>query len=43
MSFNTTIDNLVYSAVTQPENVADKPFVSKEWTNAIFDTNTSAQ
>lgn len=42
MSFNTTIDNLVYSATTQPENIAEKPFVSKEWTNAIFDTNTSA-
>jgi hypothetical protein len=42
MSFNTTIDNLVYSSVTQPENIAEKPFVSKEWTNPIFDTNTSA-
>ena len=42
MSFNTTIDNLVYSATTQPENMADKPFVSKEWSNQIFDTNTSA-
>jgi hypothetical protein len=42
MSFNTTIDNLVYSASTQPENVAEKPFVTKEWSNAIYDTNTSA-
>ena len=42
MSFNTTIDNLVYSQATQPENIAEKPFVSKEWTNPIFDTNTSA-
>ena len=42
MSFNTTIDNLIYSQTTQPENIADKPFVSKEWTNAIYDTNTSA-
>jgi len=42
MSFNTTIDNLIYSQTTQPENIAEKPFVSKEWTNPIFDTNTSA-
>lgn len=42
MSFNTTIDNLIYSQTTQPENIAEKPFVSKEWTNAIYDTNTSA-
>jgi hypothetical protein len=43
MSFNTTVDNIVLSQSTQPENIAEKPFVSKEWSNPIFDTNTSAQ
>lgn len=42
MSFNTTVDNIVLSQSTQPENIAEKPFVSKEWSNPIFDTNTSA-
>jgi hypothetical protein len=42
MSFNTTIDNLVYEATTQPENVAEKVFVQKEWNNPVYDTNTSA-
>jgi hypothetical protein len=43
MSFNTTIDNLVYEASTQPENVAEKPFIQKEWNNPVYDTNTSAE
>jgi hypothetical protein len=43
MSFNTTIDNLVYEATTQPENVAEKVFVQKEWNNPVYDTNTSAE
>eukprot|EP00604_Paraphysomonas_vestita_P000278 CAMPEP_0174826558 /NCGR_PEP_ID=MMETSP1107-20130205/44237_1 /TAXON_ID=36770 /ORGANISM="Paraphysomonas vestita, Strain GFlagA" /LENGTH=291 /DNA_ID=CAMNT_0016060009 /DNA_START=350 /DNA_END=1225 /DNA_ORIENTATION=+ len=43
MSFNTTIDNLVYEASTQPENVAEKVFIQKEWSNPIYDTNTSAE
>lgn len=42
MSFNTTVDNVVYSQSTQPENIAEKPFIKKEWTNPIFDSNTSA-
>ncbi|MFO0414310.1 MAG: hypothetical protein ACK50E_01550, partial [Bacteroidota bacterium] len=42
MSFNTTVDNIVHAQSTQPENIAEKPFVSKEWSNPIFDTNTSA-
>lgn len=41
-SFNDTIDNVVYELSTRPENVADKPFVSKTWSNPIFDTNTSS-
>jgi hypothetical protein len=43
MSFNTTIDNLVYDATTQPENVAEKVFTQKEWNNPVYDTNTSAE
>ena len=42
MSFNTTIDDVVYQQTTQPENIAEKPFIQKEWSNPIFDTNTSA-
>lgn len=42
MSFNTTIDDIVYSQTTQPPNIADKPFISKSWTNPIYDTNTSS-
>lgn len=42
MSFNTTIDNIVHAQSTQPENIAEKPFISKEWSNPIFDTNTSS-
>lgn len=41
-SFNDTIDNVVYELATRPENIADKPFVSKTWSNPIFDTNTSS-
>jgi hypothetical protein len=33
MSFNTTIDNLIYQSSTQPENVAEKPFIEKQWSN----------
>ena len=42
MSFNTTIDNIVHSQTTQAENIGEKPFIQKEWSNAIYDTNTSA-
>ncbi len=42
MSFNTTVDNIVHSQTTQAENIAEKPFIQKEWSNPIFDTNTSA-
>ena len=42
MSFNTTIDDVVYQKTTGPENIAEKPFIKKEWTNAIYDTNTSS-
>ena len=42
MSFNVTSDNIVYAQTTQPENIAEKPFIQKSWTNPIFDTNTSA-
>ena len=42
MSFNTTIDDVVYQKTTGPENIAEKPFVKKEWSNAIYDTNTSS-
>jgi hypothetical protein len=39
MSFNTTIDNLVYESSTQPENVAEKPFIEKQWSIPLYDTN----
>jgi hypothetical protein len=42
MSFNVTSDDIVYEKTTQPENVASKPFIQKQWTNPIFDTNTSS-
>lgn len=42
MSFNTTIDDVVYQQTTQPENIAEKQFIKKEWSNPIYDTNTSA-
>lgn len=42
MSFNDTIDNVVYELSTRPENIAEKPFVSKTWSNPIYDTNTSS-
>ena len=42
MSFNTTIDDVILQQTSVPENIADKPFVKKEWTNAIYDTNTSS-
>lgn len=37
MPFNTTIDNIVYEASTQPENVTEKVFIQKEWNNPVFD------
>jgi len=42
MSFNVTIDDIVYQKNTQAPNLADKPFIKKEWSNKIYDTNTSA-
>ena len=42
MSFNTTIDDVVFQQTTQPENIAEKPFIQKEWSNPIYDTNTSS-
>jgi hypothetical protein len=42
MSFNVTIDDIVYQKNTQAPNMADKPFIKKEWTNKINDTNTSS-
>ena len=42
MSFNTTIDDVVYQQTTQPQNIAEKNFIKKEWSTPIFDTNASA-
>jgi hypothetical protein len=42
MSFNTTIDDVVYQQTTQPQNIAEKNFVKKEWSTPIFDTNPTA-
>lgn len=42
MSFNTTIDDVAFAKSTEPENIAKKMFVQKEWTNPIYDTNTSS-
>jgi hypothetical protein len=42
MSFNVTIDDIVYQKNTQAPNMADKPFIKKVWSNKINDTNTSA-
>lgn len=42
MSFNTTIDNIVYQHSMLPENAPEKPFIQKYWTTPIYDKNTSA-
>lgn len=42
MSSLDTIDNIVYSKTTEPENISEKPFLAKEWSNMLFDTNTSS-
>ena len=43
MSFNTTIDNIVFEHSMMPDNAPEKPFVQKYWTTPIYDKNTSAQ
>jgi hypothetical protein len=42
MSFNQTIDDVVYAKNTQPDNIAEKYFVEKQWSNPLYDTNTSS-
>ena len=42
MSFNSTIDNIVFEHSMLPENAPEKPFVQKYWTTPIYDKNTSA-
>jgi hypothetical protein len=42
MSFNQTIDDVVYAKNTQPDNIAEKFFVEKQWSNPLYDTNTSS-
>lgn len=42
MNFNSTIDDVVLEQSTQPQNIAEKPFLVKEWSNPLYDTNTSS-